>query len=232
MTKTGAAGMVAAAATIVVATACSGSAAANRPKVEGSRTAASVATTAPLKVVATYDAKALGIKMAQALALGPDGNLYLTDASQRVVVVSPAGKPLRTWGGPGAEPGKFRFVANDPSDPTHLQARIGVSPGGTVYVSDSGNHRVEAFTPAGKYVRAYGSPGNGLVRFLDPFDLVADKAGNLYVADDQLETLSKLSPSGKLLWRIGGFTEKNADLIGHMHLETIDEHARLVVSVD
>src|SRR5262249_8381512 len=173
----------------------------------------------------------LGLDHPDALAIGPDGNLYVTDVSQRVSVLSPAGKVLRRWGKPGSGRGEFKFISGDPATPTDVHGKIAVGPDGKVYVADSGNGRVQVFTPQGRFVRQFGSYGSGKGQLLSPGDLEVDGAGNVYVSDGQTQTLSKFSPAGTVGWRIG-VASGDADLTGHFHLMTFDAHGRLVVVND
>jgi sugar lactone lactonase YvrE len=184
----------------------------------------------PFTIVARYSDKSLGLHHPNALAVGPDGNLYVTDLGQRVTVISPNGKVLRRWGKPGSGPGEFDFVSGDPNDPTDIHGRIAVGPTGDVYVSDSGNDRIQAFTPEGAYVRQFGSPGvNG--QFGRVFDVAVDMAGDVYVLYD-LDVVQKFSPAGGLLWRIGGQTSSDPDLATTNHLTSVDAHGRLVMVSD
>ena len=185
----------------------------------------------PFTVTARYAAKILGLSHPDALAIGPDGNLYVTDLSQRVTVISPAGKVLRRWGKPGSGPGEFNFIAFDPNIPDDIHGKIAVGPRGMVYVADSGNSRVQVFTLQGRFVRQFGSFGSGKGQFLHASDLVVDRAGNVYVADEQALTVTKFSPAGQVIWQIGS-PSGNADLIGHHHLAAIDGHGRLVMVND
>jgi hypothetical protein len=187
----------------------------------------------PFTVVARYSARSLGLTAPQALAVGRDKNVYVTDFSQRVAVISPEGKVLRRWGKSGSGPGQFHFVSTDPTAPKELLARLTVGPNGMVYVSDSGNARVEAFTPQGRFVRQFGSSGSGRGQFVGTFDLAVDGDGNVYVLDDQRPGLvTKFSPNGRVVWQIGGASSSDPDLAGHLHLASIDSHGRLVMMND
>jgi DNA-binding beta-propeller fold protein YncE len=211
---------------------CAGNAVTATGTNPGSASATARALPSPFTVTARYTAKSLGLDHADALAIGPDGNLYLTDLSQRVTVISPARKVLHRWGKPGSGPGEFRFLPGDPTVPTDVQGAIAVGPDGKVYVPDSGNGRVQAFTPQGRFVRQLGSFGAGMGQFLQPYDLVADQAGNVYVTDGQAQTLARFTPAGKVLWRIGGGASSDPDLTGHFHVTAIDAHGRLVMVND
>ena len=194
--------------------------------------AASAVLPSPFTITARYTANSLGLDHPTDLTIGPDGNVYVTDLSQRVTIISPAGKVLRRWGTPGSKPGEFKFIASDPTTPQYVEGKITTGPGGMVYVSDSGNGRVQMFTPGGRFVRQFGSYGTGQGQLLQPFDLVVDGAGSVYVADDLTETLAKFSPAGHVVWTIGGSAATDPDLAGHFHVTSIDRHGRLVVTND
>jgi hypothetical protein len=183
----------------------------------------------PFTVVARFSAASLGLRDPSSLAIGPDGNVYVSDRTDRVSVISPTGNVLRRWGRSGTGPGELLFVAPDGFAPWVVDAELTVAPNGLVYVSDSGNSRVEVFTSRGHFVRQLRLEGE-----YGPFPvgLAVDAAGNVYVADDSDETLSKLSPSGRELWRIGGIGATNPDFAGHFHLASIDRHDRLVLLND
>ena len=197
-----------------------------------SPSAASSALPSPFTITARYTAKSLGLDHPTDLTVGPDGNVYVTDFSQRVTIISPGGRVLRRWGKPGGEPGEFKFVPSDPNIPKWVEGKITVGPGGMVYVSDSGNARVQVFTPGGGFVRQFGRYGTGKGQFLQTYDLVVDRAGNVYVVDSVTETLAKFSPAGHVIWTIGGSAATDPDLTGHFHVASIDPHGRLVVTND
>jgi streptogramin lyase len=197
-----------------------------------SAAAGSPALPSPFAITAGYSAKSLGLDHPDALAAGPDGNLYVTDLSQRVTVISPSGEVLRRWGKPGTGPGEFKFISGDPTDPTDVAGRIAVGRTGMVYVSDSGNSRVQVFTPQGRFIRQFGSYGSGKGQFFFPGPLVIDGSGNVYVAEDQSLTLAKFSPAGEVIWQIGGSASSDPDLAGHQRPGSMDAHGRLVTVND
>lgn len=185
----------------------------------------------PFTVIARYSAASLGLHDPANLSIGPDGNLHVTDASQHVTVISPHGQVLRRWGRPGTGAGAFSFVTHE-AGVAGVAAPIAVGSDGLVYVADTGDQRVEVFSPTGPFIRELGSPGMSRGQFLFPGAVAVDGSGNVYVADDQAETISKFSPSGTFEWRIGGASSSDPDLIGHFHLATVDSHGRLLTLND
>jgi hypothetical protein len=169
------------------------------PHASASTSAAGVPN--PFTIVARYSAASLGLRHPVALTVGPGGDLYITDTAPSVTEVSTEGKVLRRWGQRGKGNGEFSFPMCCPGDtaPEVPDASITVGPDGKVYVSDSGNARVQVFSPAGGFVREFGSPGVSDGQFLMPFDLAVDATGDVYVVDDSLRELQKFSPSGRFL---------------------------------
>jgi sugar lactone lactonase YvrE len=222
----------AAAGVAFMAAACAGNAATAKGTNPSPASVVSPALPRPFTIAARYAAKSLGLSHPDALAVGPDGNLYVTDLSQRVTVISPAGKVLRRWGKPGFRAGEFQFIAADPTTPAAVSGQIAFGPDGKVYVSDSGNARVELFTAQGRFIRQFGGFGGGTGQFLRPGDLAVDDRGNVYIEDDQAGTLDKISPAGKTMWQVGGSASSDPDLTGHFHFTMLDAHGRLVVVND
>jgi hypothetical protein len=234
---------------VVLSAGCSGTTATSHghdtPSPASSATTKSHLLPNPFEIIARYSAASLGLKRlkgcergggggcTEELAIGPDGNLYVTDSvTATVTVVSPDGTVLRRWGRPGSRPGQFLFVTKATQDPNDVAASIAVGPDGKVYVSDSGNARVQVFTPAGAFIRQVGSFGSGNGQFKLPYDLVVDTRNNLYVTDNNLNTVSKFSPAGQFLWQIGGNTAADPELTGEFHLASVDSHGRIVTTSD
>ena len=80
------------------------------------------------------------------------------------------GRLIIGWGGDA--PGTF-------SDPTGLA----VDGESNLYVLDSGNGRIQKFSPQGVFLKATGTTGDGEGEFNQPADLALDAQGNVYVVD-------------------------------------------------
>jgi DNA-binding beta-propeller fold protein YncE len=115
------------------------------------------------------------------IAIAQDGTVYVTDTwNHRVQAYSSTGEFLRTFGtfanvqegDPQAEPGKFWGPRG-----------IAVDREGNLYVTDTGNKRVEKFTSDGEFLQAWG--GGGIIpgAFEEPVGIAIDRDGNIYVAD-------------------------------------------------
>jgi tripartite motif-containing protein 71 len=67
-----------------------------------------------------------------------------------------------------------------------------------LYVSETGNDRVQAFSTAGVYQFSFGAVGSGNGQLNNPFGLAVDSVGNVYVADTTNNRVSKFDSTG--LW--------------------------------
>jgi DNA-binding beta-propeller fold protein YncE len=120
----------------------------------------------------------------RALALGPDGNLYVADAcNHRIQVFTREGKLVRCWGTPGKEEGELSYpydLAFSPGPPTYL------------YVIEYGNHRVQKFTPEGQSLGCWGGPGREPGQFCSPWALVVDSRGRVHVIDSENHRVQRI----------------------------------------
>ncbi len=116
----------------------------------------------------------------QFLAVDRQDNIYATDAmSGRVQKFSPEGAFLLQWGSNAREPGGFGG-RKDP--PVEGPIALCVDARGRTWVGAS-NHRVQLFSPEGKYLCGFGGEGIAPGRFDTPHGMVVDSHGHLYVVD-------------------------------------------------
>lgn len=86
--------------------------------------------------------------------------------------------------------------STDPNTAFYLPAAVVVDANGNIYVLDTGNNRIQKFSPDGKYLATIGRFGQGPGEFNYPAWLDIDRAGNLYVTDPFNERLQVLRPDG------------------------------------
>jgi uncharacterized protein (TIGR03663 family) len=138
------------------------------------------------------------------IAVAEDGAVFVTDTwNHRIQAFSAEGEFLHTFGAfanvqhdPQAEPGKFW----GPRD-------IVLDAAGNLYVTDTGNKRVQRFTPDGQFLSAWG--GGGIIpgAFEEPVGIDIDRQGNFYVADTWNQRVQKFDPSFNPLtqWDVVGW---------------------------
>src|SRR5579871_1353892 len=114
----------------------------------------------------------------EAIAVGPDGRLYIADTgNNRVVVWTADGEPVTTYGTFGT-----RADWRNPPQFNHPTG-IFVYPNKQVYVSDSLNARIVVLDVNGMVVTTWGSQGPGDGQFSLPHALAEDNYGNIWVMD-------------------------------------------------
>jgi sugar lactone lactonase YvrE len=74
---------------------------------------------------------------------------------------------------------------------------------GDVYVVDSGNERVDEFSAAGAFIKAFGSTGYGAGQFEGPEGVATDSSGDVYVADSFNNRIDEFSAAGAFIKAYG-----------------------------
>ena len=72
-------------------------------------------------------------------------------------------------------------------------------------MTDSGNNRVEEFSPTGTYLRQFGSSGLGVGQFSTPTAIAVDSSGNVWILNTHGVLVQKFSATGTY---ISGFGTK------------------------
>jgi predicted membrane-bound mannosyltransferase/sugar lactone lactonase YvrE len=150
----------------------------------------------------TWDtANGLTLNAPRSLAFAKDGTLYIADSrNHRVVHVDTEGKVLHQWGafadGVSTPMGDGTF--NEPWG-------IAVAPDGSVYVTDTWNHRIEKFDKGGRYITAWGTFGQGdtPTSFYGPRGLAVDSKGRVYVTDTGNKRVVVFDANGGYLTQFG-----------------------------
>jgi uncharacterized protein (TIGR03663 family) len=125
------------------------------------------------------------------IAVSSAGRVYVADTwNHRIQVFDEQGNFIQAWGHfvdtqgkPDGEPGVFwgpRDLAFDAK--------------GNLYVADTGNKRIQEFTPDGEFIAQFGGEGVVPGRFEEPTSLAFDRNGNIYVADAWNQRIQVFSP--------------------------------------
>ena len=93
----------------------------------------------------------------------------------------------------------------------NLPQGISVAPDGSVYVSDTGNHRVQKFTTTGSYVTQWGSLGTDNGELNQPVHLTTRTGDAIYVCDGDNDRAQYFDSDGNYLGQFGTTGDMSED---------------------
>jgi sugar lactone lactonase YvrE len=108
---------------------------------------------------------------------------------------------------------------------------IAISPQGEVYVTDTGNKRVQVFTLDGTFVRMFGGEGSDPGQFHEDVGITLDSQGNVWVADAWNRRIQELDPNGKPLAQISVPSGWDNQSITNKPYIALNAQGQIVVSV-
>jgi DNA-binding beta-propeller fold protein YncE len=135
---------------------------------------------------------------ASGITVDDTGNIYVADTwNHRIQVFAPDGTYLRGWG-------RFFDASDSPelsqTEPGSFYGPRGVAfANGLLYVTDTGNERVQVFTPEGQFVRMFGLPGSGEGELREPVGIAVGADGTVYVADSHNARIARFTAEGEWL---------------------------------
>jgi DNA-binding beta-propeller fold protein YncE len=122
------------------------------------------------------------------------GSLWVTDQGPNHVVskLDRQNKVVMSLGTKG--------VGGDGADTFNGPTDVIVAPNGTIFVADGEfNHRVVKFSADGKFLRQWGTKGDGPGQFLVPHALAMDSRGRVFVADRDNNRVQLFDQEGTFL---------------------------------
>ena len=132
------------------------------------------------------------------VALDTAGDVFVADkANNRIQRLDPAGHFALKWGRNGGD-GSAGVGSGELRSPYS----VAVGPDGEVYVADTGNNRLQTFTPTGAFLSRLGhnggdgSPGSGPGEFRGDYGLAFDCRGDLFVSDEDNERIQVFGTAG------------------------------------
>lgn len=144
------------------------------------------------------------------VTVGSDGNVYVADTwNHRIVVFTPDGNLVTSWG-------SFYDAGDQLEEPTTEGGRfygprgIVADGSGLLYVTDTGNERIQVFTETGEFVTAFGRTGSGPGELLEPVGIAVAPTGEVLVADSHNARIARFEPNGAPLdtWRVPAWEEQ------------------------
>ncbi|HUR45622.1 MAG TPA: 6-bladed beta-propeller [Candidatus Saccharimonadales bacterium] len=115
------------------------------------------------------------LTLPRSIAVNLSGDILVSEYTtvDRVQCFSAGGRSWKfSFGHPGNEPGAFNRAEG-----------LGLDSSNRIYVADSCNHRIQIFSPEGKFIRMYGRPGSGRGELSYPYDIRIDPQGFQYVCE-------------------------------------------------
>jgi len=143
-----------------------------------------------------YDSNLLQLYGPRAIAIGKDGNLWVSDTgNERIIQFSPDGEPLDVYGGAGADVGQFL-------EPVGLA--IGAD--GNFYVADTWNRRIQVFDADFEPLQQIAVEAWDTQSVVNKPYIAVDAEGNIYVTDPEGYRVIKFGKDGQVraVWGIPG----------------------------
>jgi Divergent InlB B-repeat domain/NHL repeat len=167
------------------------------------------------------------------IATDSSGDVYVADTlNKRIDEFSAAGAFIKAYGW-GVSDGEEQFEICTSTCRTGFggggagqiggTASVAVDPSGDVYVADAGASRIDEFSAAGAFIKAYGWGvldgasqfetctstcqtglyGGGAGQFYSPWGIATDSSGDVYVADEDNNRIDEFSAAGAFIKAYG-----------------------------
>ena len=148
----------------------------------------------------------LGLNAPRAIAAGLNADLYVADSrNHRILHIAADGSLLHEWG---------RFadlqMGDAPLGTFNEPWGVAVGPDGSVYVTDTWNHRVQKFTEEGRTLKMWGQYGQPVPEtpeskgyFWGPRGIAVDSRGRVLVADTGNKRIVVFDSNGEYVTEFG-----------------------------
>ena len=147
-----------------------------------------------------------GLNAPRGIAIGLDGDFYVADSrNHRVLHIASDGSLLQAWG-------SFAdiFSGDAPIGTFNEPWGIAVGPDGSVYVTDTWNHRVQKFTRDGEPIKTWGQYGQPVLELPEtasslwgPRGIAVDSRGQVLIADTGNKRIVIFDQDGNYITEFG-----------------------------
>ncbi len=118
---------------------------------------------------------------------------------------------LAKWGG-SAEPGHASSPLAQEAGQLRSPWGITVDSAGDVFVTDTGNHRIEKFDKEGNFITQWGGYGNNDGQFNFPYGISVDAKGSVFVVDSGNTRVQQFMPADEGSERLQEVAEETAEI--------------------
>lgn len=136
------------------------------------------------------------LTLPRSVAMNSRGDVFVSEYTtvDRVQGFSAANhRPLLCFGRPGTRDGEFNRAEG-----------LGIDGHDRIYVADSCNHRIQLFSPDGRWLKTFGRAGRGNGELSYPYDVRVDKEGRQYVCEFGNSRIQVFNARNEFLEMIGG----------------------------
>ena len=137
---------------------------------------------------------------------------------------NPASSPhqfVAKWGSQGSGDGQFQNPAGAALDS-----------GGNIYVTDTGNHRIQKFDSSGVFLAKWGSQGSGDGQFQGPSAIAINFSNDVYVVDGNNHRIQKFDSDGSYVTQWGSQGSGDGELDSPRGIGLDSSSSVFVVDVD
>lgn len=134
------------------------------------------------------------------VAVGPDGNLYITNRDNKLIVYDKDGNFIKKW---------------DIGDSSIIPEGIDLDSNGNVYVADTDCNMIIEFDNDGNMLYRWGGKGVGNNQFNVPFGVKLDSYGNIFVADTGNNRIMRMPANSGDIPEINYMSIKTSPSLGY-----------------
>jgi len=139
------------------------------------------------------------------IAIDSENNVYIADAkNHRIQKFNKDGHFLQKWGKQGSGAGQFDLFLTGKINEDDTSMGLAIDINDIIYVTDSGNHRIQKFDTDGNYIGGWGKKGSGDGDFSIHVDIILDSNNYVYVSDIGNNCIQKFSSDGQFIRKISG----------------------------